>query len=84
MLTADEDDLLEVTRVCWECGWEETRELCVDEIRVESGDEAVQKRRELLEEVNDELERIESIDALRDALAGVERVRGHNRSDFQE
>lgn len=75
VLAADEGDLVEITRFCWECGWRETREVHVEAVRVESGDETVHERRELVEAVHGELDRIESIDALRDAFAEVERVR---------
>lgn len=75
ILNADEGDTIGVTRVCWECGWCEIRRVRMDSIHMESGDDSIKRRKNLISEVNAELEEIQHLTSLRDALAEVKRVR---------
>lgn len=84
VLSVAEGEEIDVTRTCWTCGWEETRRVRLEERRVESGNDAIRQRRELVGLVNDELDRMESVDVLRDALAEVERVRRRASDDTRE
>lgn len=73
LLTADEDECIEVSRNCWNCGWHEERQVCVASIETMEGDETAIKRAALLDEITDELAAIENLATLEDTLAEVRR-----------
>jgi len=75
LFAADEDECIEVSRNCWNCGWHEERKVCVASIETTEGDEAAIERAALLDEITDESAAIESLAALEDALAEVRRQR---------
>lgn len=75
ILELAESEAIGVTRLCWECGWRETRTVTVDAVDVESGDESVAERRRIIKGVNAELEQIDESASLREVLAETERVR---------
>ena len=75
VVAAEADDRLEITRVCWDCGWQEVRQLRVESIDTTAGDETAVERAALLHEINDELAGIESVDTLEEALATIRRHR---------
>lgn len=75
LIAADEDEQIEISRDCWECGWREERVLRIESVETIDGDEPVAKRASLLNEIRSEAEAIESIAMLEDALAEVRRQR---------
>ena len=75
VLAAEPDERLEITRVCWDCGWQEVRQLRIESIDTTAGDEATVQRATLIDEINDELAGIESVDTLEEALATIRRHR---------
>ena len=75
VLTAEADERLKITRACWDCGWQEVRQVRVESIDATAGDEAAVERAALLDEINDELAGIDSVDTLEDALAEIRRHR---------
>lgn len=75
VMQADEGDAIEVSRVCWACGWEETRHVTLAAIRIERGDESVIRRKRLIDEVNTELEGIPGESSHREALSAVQSIR---------
>lgn len=75
LIATDQDEQLEISRNCWECGWREERVICVESVATVDGDEPVAKRASLLTEIRSESEAIESIAILEDALAAVRRQR---------
>lgn len=78
ILAAAEDERIEVTRNCWDCGWQESRQIRVDSIDTTAGDETVVERATLLDEITDELAGIDSVETLEDLLAAIHR---HRRTD---
>ncbi len=68
LLAADEGECIEVSRKCWNCGWHEKRQGCVAAIETTDGDETAIERAALLDESTDELEAIEHLATLEDAL----------------
>jgi hypothetical protein len=90
ILGAEEDERIEITRDCWNCGWHETRELRVHSIDTTADDAAAIERASLVDEITEELVGIEDLATLKDVLA---EIRQHQRSggladdtddDFQE
>lgn len=75
LLEVEESETVVVTRACWECGWSEDRHVTLTDITTQTGDEDVQRRRELLDELVDEAEQIEDSNVLADALAEVKHLR---------
>jgi hypothetical protein len=75
ILTAEEDEQIEVTRDCWDCGWHETRALRVASIDTTAGDETAVERAALIDEITDELAAIESVDTLEETLAAIRQQR---------
>ncbi|MFD1600669.1 hypothetical protein ACFSBX_17150 [Halobellus rarus] len=75
VLDAAEDERLDVVRTCWDCGWQEERQLRVEAIETTAGDADAIERARLLEEITDELEAIEGLGTLEDTLAEVRRQR---------
>ena len=75
VLAAEEDERIEVTRDCWDCGWHETRALRVASIDTTAGDETAVERAALIDEITDELGDIESVDTLEETLAAIRRHR---------
>ena len=75
VLAAEADECLEITRACWDCGWQEMRQVRVESIDTTAGDEAAVERATLLNEIADELAVIENIATLEDALAEIRRHR---------
>lgn len=75
VLRAEAGDAVDVTRRCWTCGWEETRELVLDAVSVEPGDDEVVARRRLLDELTAVASAIGTEGSLRELVAAVERIR---------
>ena len=75
VLAAETDERLKITRVCWDCGWQEVRQLRIESIDATPGDEATVQRATLIDEINDELAGIESVDTLEETLATIRRHR---------
>ena len=75
VLATEADERLEITRACWDCGWQEVRQVRVESIDTTSGDETAVERAALLHEINDEIAGIESVDTLEEALATIRRHR---------
>lgn len=75
VLDAAEDERLDVVRTCWDCGWQEERQLRVEVIETTAGDAEAIERARLLEEITDELAAIEALGTLEDTLAEVRRQR---------
>jgi len=75
VLAAEEDERIEVTRDCWDCGWHETRALRVASIDTAAGDETAVEQAALIDEITDELGEIESVDTLEETLAAIRRQR---------
>jgi hypothetical protein len=75
ILELAESETIGVTRLCWECGWRETRAVTLDTIDVESGDESVAERRRIIKKIKTELDQIDESASLREVLAETERVR---------
>ncbi|WP_324761193.1 hypothetical protein [Haloarcula montana] len=69
ILRAEENERIEITRDCWNCGWHETRELRVNSIDTTAGDAATIERARLVDEITDELVGIEDLATLEDVLA---------------
>lgn len=77
VLETDEDERIEITRDCWDCGWHETRELRVESIDTTAGDEAAVERAALVDEITDELAEIDSVETLEDTLGEIRRQCRH-------
>lgn len=75
VITAKEDEHIEITRNCWDCGWHETRELIVASIDTAPGDEAVIERNALVDEITNELADIGCVKTLEEVLAAIRRQR---------
>ncbi|WP_049905809.1 hypothetical protein [Halorubrum californiense] len=75
ILAAEEDEHIEVTRDCWDCGWHETRALRVTSIDTTAGDETAIERAALIGEITNELGAIRSVDTLKETLAAIRRQR---------
>ncbi|MDT3437379.1 hypothetical protein [Haloarcula sp. 1CSR25-25] len=78
ILAAEEDEHIEVTRDCWDCGWHETRTLRVASIDTTTGDKTAVERAALIDEITDELASIGSVDTLAEMLAAIRRQRATN------
>ena len=75
VLAAEEDEHIEVTRDCWDCGWHETRALRVTSIDTTAGDETAVDRAALIDEITDEFAAIGSVDKLEETLAAIHEQR---------
>ena len=75
LLAANEDERIEVTRNCWDCGWHEMRQIRVESVEIVLGDDAVVERAALLDESTDELAAIDRVTTLEDTLAELRRRR---------
>lgn len=75
LITAEEDEQVDINRDCWQCGWREKRSVRLETIEITNGDTHVVERSTLMNEIMNELETIESLTTLRDALAEVRRQR---------
>lgn len=75
VLAAAEDECIDVTRHCWECGWHEERHLRLESIETTPGDEDTVERAALREEIVEELSRIDSLATLEGVYAEVRRQR---------
>lgn len=75
ILAAEADERLEITRVCWDCGWQEERQVHVESIDTTVGDEDAIERATLLNKIADELAAIGTIETLEYALAEIRRYR---------
>ncbi|WP_345781272.1 hypothetical protein [Natronobeatus ordinarius] len=73
LLAANEDECIAISRNCWNCGWQEDRQIRVESIDTTDGDEVAVKRASLIEEITDELGAIERLATLEDTLAEVRR-----------
>ena len=73
ILVADEDECIDVSRNCWDCGWHELRQIRVESIDTTDGDTVAVKRSSLIEEITNELSEIERLATLEDTLAEVRR-----------
>ena len=74
-LAADEDECIAVSRNCWDCGWQEERQICITSIETTEGDGTTIERAALIDEITDELAAIDTLATLEDALAEVRRQR---------
>lgn len=72
LITADEDERVEISRTCWECGWQEERLVRIDTIE---GDDQAVERAALINDIMTEVAAIDSLATLEDALAEVRRQR---------
>ncbi len=61
---ASENETIEISRVCWTCGWLEERCVRVESIDISPDDDKVAKRANLLAEITDELHTIEDLATL--------------------
>ncbi|MFC6977050.1 hypothetical protein ACFQL1_23770 [Halomicroarcula sp. GCM10025709] len=90
ILGAEEDERIEMTTDCWNCGWHETRELRVESIDTTAGDVAAIERASLVDEITNEIAGIEDSATLEDVLAEIRRQReseapvGDTGDGFQE
>lgn len=75
LLAADEDEHIEITRDCWDCGWQEARQIRVESIDTTAGDETAVERAAVVDEITDELAAIDLVATLKDALAEIRRQR---------
>ena len=75
LLAADADECVEVDRTCWNCGWQERRQIRVESIETTDGDPAAVNRATLIDEITTELEAIEHIATLEDVSSEVRRQR---------
>lgn len=75
LLTAAEDESIDVVRDCWDCGWHEERQIRVESIDTTEGDEVAVERAALVDEITDELAAIDSLATLEDALTEIRRQR---------
>jgi hypothetical protein len=75
LLAADEDECIEASRNCWNCGWHEARQVRVASIETTEGDETAIERAALLDEITDELAAIDRLATLEDTLAEIRRQR---------
>ena len=73
LLAADENECIDVSRNCWNCGWQEVRQIRVESIDTTDRDEIAVKRASLIEEITDELAEIERLATLEDTLVEVRR-----------
>jgi len=51
ILAAEAGERLEITRACWDCGWQEVRQMRVESIDMTAGDQAAVERATLLNEI---------------------------------
>lgn len=75
VLRAAEGDSLEFVRTCWTCGWEERRGLEVTDIQVDSGDETIQQKQSLLEEIQTIAEEIDDLETLQQTVTELRQLR---------
>lgn len=75
ILSADEDECVGVTQTCWNCGWQEDRQIRVTSITTSDGDLDVVARATLIDELTDELKAIDEVATLEDALGEIRRLR---------
>jgi len=75
LFAADEDERIETTRVCWDCGWQETRQMRVDSIDVTEGDDVAGERAALIDGITEEIEAMEDLATLEDILAEIRHQR---------
>jgi hypothetical protein len=75
LFAADADECVEVDRTCWNCGWQERRQIRVESIETTDGDPAAVNRATLIDEIITELEAIKHIATLEDVSAEVRRQR---------
>jgi len=75
LITANEDEQIEIARTCWECGWHEERLVRIESIETTQGNDGAVERSELIDDITREAEAIESIAMLEHALAEVRRQR---------
>lgn len=75
VLAAEEDEHIEVTRDCWNCGWHETRQIRVESVDTTAGDETAVERAALIDEITDELAEIDQVATLEGLLAETRRQR---------
>jgi hypothetical protein len=75
ILAADEGECLTVVQDCWQCGWHEDREVRIEQIDVTDGDSRAVDRAALVSEIQEELDGIERLDTLEQALAEIKRHR---------
>lgn len=76
VLAAEEDERIEVTRDCWNCGWHETRQIRVESVDTTAGDETTVERAVLVDEITDELAEIGRVTTLEKLLAETRQHRG--------
>jgi hypothetical protein len=75
VLAAEEDERIEVSRDCWDCGWHEMRQLSIESIDTTAGDETAVERAALIDEITDELAEIDQVATLEEFLTEARRQR---------
>ena len=75
VLAAEEDERIEVTRDCWDCGWHETRQLRIESVDTTAGDQIAVERAVLIDEITDELAEIDQVATLEGLLTEARRQR---------
>lgn len=73
LLATDAEEQLELSRTCWVCGWQETRVVCIESIETTTGNAHTIERATLIDEITSELEAIDSLDTLEEALTDLRR-----------
>jgi len=64
IFSADEGSSVQVVHQCWNCGWEETRTVTVDEVTVKHGDKEVIEHSRLVSQLIAAAQSIEDTDKL--------------------
>lgn len=77
LLAADEDERIEFTRDCWDCGWHKVRQIHVESIDTTADDETAVERAALVDEITDDLATIEDLATLEEVRAEISRRRRH-------
>ncbi|WP_435185730.1 hypothetical protein [Halobellus sp. EA9] len=75
VLASEEDERIEVSRDCWDCGWHEMRQLRIESIDTTAGDQTAVERAALIDEITHELAAIGSVDTLEETLAAIREQR---------
>ena len=78
ILVADEDERIEVTWDCWDCGWQEARQIRVESIDTTAGDETAVERAALVDEITDDLVVIEDLATLEEIRTEIRCRRRHD------
>mgnify|MGYP007097484364 CR=1 FL=1 len=75
LLAAGKDEVLVITRNCWDCGWCEDRSVSIDSIETTEGDPHAVEHAKLIDNIVSEATAINSLATLEDVLAEVHQRR---------